>query len=329
MPVSTENVQSPGLKSDKGSWVNVQRSIGDIMVEILEHFAKSYLPLAVVRSAKQVLVYPRYVSRARACRNGFRQFGSRYPQKVLFIAGLPKSGTTWLEKMISSHPGFHDLLIPEVAAHDFTSGGSHDYELPPNMFSRFKGMLVLTKMHVPGSVHNVELLRSAGVRYVVLYRDLRDVAVSHFYYVRQTPWHPEYPVYAKLSLHEGLEEFAKRTLLAYANWIRSWHENRDPHMSLVLRYEQMLADPTAAMTNVAKHFELDSSPGTIRNIVERHSFQRLSGGRRQGQQNTNSFFRKGIAGDWKNYFTPELKETYKKSIGKFFIEFGYERDLSW
>jgi hypothetical protein len=40
-------------------------------------------------------------------------------------------------------------------------------------------------------------------------------------------------------------------------------------------------------------------------------------------------FRKGIAGDWKNYFTPELKETYKESIGKFLIEFGYERDLSW
>jgi alcohol sulfotransferase len=299
------------------------------MVEVLEHLARSFLPPAVARSAKQVLVYPRYVAQARACRDGFRQFGSRYLQKILFIAGLPKSGTTWLEKMISSHPGFHDLLIPDVAAHELTSGGSHDYELPVNMFSRFKGMLVLTKMHVPGSLHNVEVLRSAGVRYVVLYRDLRDVAVSHFFYVRQTPWHPEYPVYAKLSLPEGLGVFAKRTLLSYANWVRSWHKNRDPNMSLVLRYEQMLADPTAAMTNVANHFQLDSSPGTIHNIVERHSFQRLSGGRRQGEQNTDSFFRKGIAGDWKNHFTPGLKETYKRCIGNFLVEFEYEQDLSW
>ena len=31
----------------------------------------------------------------------------RYPQNVVYIAGLPKSGSTWLSSMFRSIPGFH------------------------------------------------------------------------------------------------------------------------------------------------------------------------------------------------------------------------------
>lgn len=297
--------------------------------KMLEQLAKAYLPPPVARTAKRFAVYPRYLTQVQACRRGFQQFGERYPQKVLFIAGLPKSGTTWLEKMVASYPGFHDLLIPEVAAYELATGDSHSYNLPGNMFSGFKNMLVLTKMHVHGSPHNVALLHKAGIKYVVLYRDLRDVAVSHFFYVRQTPWHPEYPLYAHLSAQHALTLFAQRTLLAYVDWIRSWHAHHDPAMSLILRYEQMLTDTTAMMTKVADHFGLDSSSKWINRLVEKHSFQNLSGGRNQGTENANSFFRKGLAGDWQNYFTDELKTLYKEQIGEFLIEFNYERNFAW
>jgi hypothetical protein len=295
----------------------------------LEGLARSHLPPRLARMAKRIGVYPRYVVQARACREGFRQLGHLYSQRVLFIAGLPKSGTTWLKKMIAGYPGFHELLIPDVAAYELATGGSHDYDLPANMFSRLEDMLVVTKMHVHGSPHNVELLRAARVSYVVLYRDLRDVAVSHLFYVQRTPWHPEHTVYVDLPMHEGLMAFAERTLPAYRDWVHSWHENRDPKASLELRYEQMLADPPATMTRVAEHFELDSSPDAIRDIVDAHSFHRLSKGRSPGQESSASFFRKGVAGDWRNYFTPQLKEVYKKHIGDFLVEFAYEQGHSW
>jgi hypothetical protein len=194
------------------------------------------------------------------------------------------------------------------------------------MFSRFQDMLVVTKMHVPGSPHNVRVLESAGVRCVVLYRDLRDVAVSHIFYVRQTPWHPEFPVYARRSLEESLALFAERNLLSFADWIRSWHDNADPKTTLIVRYEDMLADTCAVMTRVAGHFQLDDSHGTIASIADAHAFHRLSGGRPHGQLDTKSFFRKGVAGDWKSYFTPALHDLYTERIGRFLTEFGYEHD---
>jgi hypothetical protein len=296
--------------------------------DVLESLGRR-LPPPLARTAKRVVVYPRYHLQARACRRGFNNFGARYPQKVLFIAGLPKSGTTWLERMLASYPGFHELLVPDVVSHELSTGGSHDYELPSDMFSRFVNMLVVTKMHVHGSQHNVQTLRAAGVRYAVLYRDLRDVAVSHIFYVRQTPWHPEYPLYAKRSLEDGLALFAQRTLSQFADWILSWQENADPEGCFTIRYEDMLSDSVAALTQVASHFELDDSEAVVSSIVDANSFQRLSGGRAQGESDRASFFRKGVAGDWRSHFTQPLSDAYKERIGSLLIDLGYEQDLSW
>lgn len=290
-----------------------------------EKLAKNHLPAPLARAVKRVGVYPRYLAQRKRCRAGFLAHGDRYPQKLLFVAGLPKSGTTWLERMLSDFPGFSDLLIPDVASFELRTGGSHDYELPDNLFSRFDGLLVLTKMHVHGSPHNAALLKRANLRYAVLYRDLRDVALSYFFYVRQTPWHPEYPLYRGLALERGLERFADTLLPAYMAWVRSWRANRDPDLSLELRYEEMLAAPRETLARVAEHFRLNATPDEIDTIVDRHSFKRVAQGRDQGQQSESSFFRKGIAGDWKNQFTPRLVDLYEERMGDFLDETGYER----
>ncbi|MEM0983848.1 MAG: sulfotransferase domain-containing protein [Planctomycetota bacterium] len=295
----------------------------------LENLARRYLPPPMARAAKRYAVHARYRAQASACRAGFEEFGDRYPEKILFIAGLPKSGTTWLEKMISSWPGYHELLIPDVADYELKSGGSHDYDLPGDTFSRMSGMLVLSKMHVHGSPHNARVLKDAGVPYAVLFRDLRDVAVSNFFYVRNTPWHPEHPHYADVSVEQGLATFAERTLPAYAEWVRSWQANRDPERSLVLRYEELLADVRSRLAELAGLFRLDASDERLTEIAERNSFRSMSGGREAGQADGSAFVRKGVAGDWVNHFTPSLKDTYKDAIGGFLIEFEYEQDLDW
>lgn len=295
----------------------------------LESLARRFLPPVLARTAKRFMVHPRARKQAAACRAGFERYGDRYPHPVLFVAGLPKSGTTWLERMLGSYPGYHEYLIPDVAAHELRTGGSHDYDLPEDMFRRFDRMLVLTKMHVHGSPHNVRLLHEAGVPYAVLHRDLRDVAVSNHFYVRNTPWHPEHRHHAGRTLAEGLRVFADRTLPAYVDWVRSWMTNHDPARGIILRYEEMLTDTAGCMTRLARHFGLDDDPETIAGIVDRNSFRRLSDGRDRGQSSDSSFFRKGVAGDWRNQFTPELKDLYRERIGDFLIEVGDEEDHAW
>nr|WP_263819262.1 sulfotransferase domain-containing protein [Salinibacter sp.] len=245
------------------------------------------------------------------------------------MAGLPKSGTSWMESMLASYPGFHKTMIPEAVSYELENGGTHDYELPADLPTRFEDSLTVLKLHVPGSVHNTRVLEKGEISYLIMYRDLRDVAVSHVFYVQRTPWHPEHPEYTDLSVREGLHHFGNTLLPEFVEWIRSWDTNRDPEQSLIVRYEDLLADTVATFREVARLFELPDDADTIESIVEAHRFENLSGGRDRGDDAGDSFFRKGVSGDWKNHFTPELKSLYKKTAGEALIDFGYEADLDW
>jgi len=295
----------------------------------IKQTVKTRFPAPVARAVKRYGARPTYWLQMRACREAWKRHGHLYDQNVLFVAGLPKSGTTWLERMIASYPGFEtQVRIPEAELHELRAGGSHDYELPERVFDRFDRRLAVMKLHSHGSAHNVRVLTDAGVRAVVLYRDLRDIAVSNYFYVRRTRWHPEHRLYRGVDLNKGLRLFAERSLGAYVDWIRSWRNNRDPETTLELRYEQLLRDPMGSMTRVAELFGLDSGENRIAEIVDRHSFQRVTG-RHPGQVDAGSFARKGKAGDWKDQFDERTKAVYKAEIGGFLIETGYENDDAW
>jgi len=294
----------------------------------LESIART-LPPFVTRIGKRLAVYKRGNDQLKACKDGYAKFGHLYKQPVLFIAGLPKSGSTWIEKMVSSYNGYHEYLLPAIAKHELRTGGSHDFEMPEGMFDSLQNMLVLTKMHSHGSVHNVNILEKAGIRYVVLHRDLRDVAVSYHFYVCNTPWHPEYAFHKNQSVQEGLRIFGERMLPAYMNWVRLWRNNANPEHSVQIRYEEMLENPFKGMTKIATLFDLDNSPDTIERIVDAHSFKQMSGGRDSGAESNSAFARKGIAGDWKNHFTKDVKEQYGKIIADFLIETTDELDDNW
>lgn len=53
------------------------------------------------------------------------------------------------------------------------------------------------------------------------------------------------------------------------------------------------------------------------------SFERLSGGRSRGQENRESFFRKRIVGDWRNYLSDEMDKIFQEKAGEWLARFGY------
>lgn len=293
----------------------------------MESTSKIYA--GVARKVKHLFAYPRYVYRYIRSKRGYLGYGGQYPHSTLFVAGLPKSGTSWLESMLASYPGYQHLVLPEAVRYELQHGGSHDFELPNDTVERFEEALAVLKLHVHGSLHNARLLHEANVPYVVLYRDLRDVAVSHYYYVRRTPWHPEYEEYANRSVEEGLLHFGRTLLPEFVDWIQAWRERQHSDLSIEIRYEDLLENTEREFRKVASHFGLDSSSATVQRIVAEHSFESMSNGRSRGQQDEGSFVRKGVSGDWENHFTSDLKNLYKEKAGDVLVEVGYEQDLGW
>lgn len=64
-------------------------------------------------------------------------------------------------------------------------------------------------------------------------------------------------------------------------------------------------------------------------IIQMKSFKKLSGGRKRGEEDASSHFRKGQPGDWANHFTAEHKAEFKDRFNPVLVKLGYEDDDSW
>ena len=96
-----------------------------------------------------------------------------------------------------------------------------------------------------------------------------------------------------------------------------------------VRYEDLLERAFEEVRRLAAFLGADTSEAAIEQAVRGASFEKLSSGRERGQEDSNSFYRKGVSGDWKNYFSERDKEIYKEEAGDLLIRLGYEKDYSW
>ena len=63
--------------------------------------------------------------------------------------------------------------------------------------------------------------------------------------------------------------------------------------------------------------------------VYANRFEKKAGGRSAGAENPKSHYRKGVAGDWINHFTPDHVRVFREEFGDALITMGYESDLNW
>lgn len=170
-------------------------------------------------------------------------------------------------------------------------------------------------------------------RHFFVTRDLRDTLVSGYFSLKLS--HPEYKLDAvnamrnrlqDLELEDGLMHTLDDWVPANAEIQRSWIESDEP----LIRFEDLLADDQSILEEVLlERCELGISRRRLRRAIERENFERLSGGRSRGEEDVNDHYRKGIAGDWRNYFNEPLKVAFKERYGDLLIKAGYERDNDW
>lgn len=100
------------------------------------------------------------------------------------------------------------------------------------------------------------------------------------------------------------------------------------HPVFACGYESLLADGAPVAESLFRFLGLRHDPALIADLLERSSF-RFYAGRERGQEDRKRFYRKGIAGDWKNHFTAEDRALFKDLAGDLLIRLGYEQNLDW
>jgi hypothetical protein len=96
-----------------------------------------------------------------------------------------------------------------------------------------------------------------------------------------------------------------------------------------VRYEDLLERPNEEVERLLGFLGASADRNVVEHCVSSASFEKLSKGRERGEEDPSSFYRKGIAGDWKNHFTEEDKRIFKEEAGELLICLGYEKDLDW
>ncbi len=91
-----------------------------------------------------------------------------------------------------------------------------------------------------------------------------------------------------------------------------------------VRYEDLVARPKEEVRRLLEFLGADASEKTVDRCVSAASFEKLSKGRNRGQEDPTSFFRKGVAGDWRNAFTEQDKLIFKEEAGDLLARLGYE-----
>ncbi len=253
----------------------------------------------------------------------YRLAGNKEPQTKALVNGSPRSGTTWMLRMIASIPGYFSV-------------GNFQRDLQRYHTVRPGAVVHGHDTYTP---ELQAILQEEGIRVVLMVRDPRDQLVSRMFHVKRSQnhaWHDQMKDMnndeALLLCIEGREGLPGMDVMI--RLAQSWLDN-DAAM-IGLKYEELLADPIAQFGRILTYLGIHDTGNLAKVIVDRNRFKRASAGRKiwaagrkPGQEKTGSHFRKGITGDWKNYLNAEHIAKFKEVAGQQLIALGYEQDLDW
>ena len=230
----------------------------------------------------------------------------------ILVNEYPKSGASWAAQMLAEAIGipFPRNRLPMVRKSILHGHYMVNSGLKKRLFFWRDGRDVAVSWYYHFVVGH-ELTSKAAVEYirseigVVDVDDLETNFPRAVEYFLTAPRHPKF---------------------TWASFVDKWSGYNDVHH---LKYEDLKASPIEEL----KRATLALGGGVLSDsmaetIVEKYSFSTQTG-RKPGEENRKQYLRKGISGDWKNYFSEDLSEMFNELAGKQLIKLGYEVDDSW
>jgi hypothetical protein len=251
---------------------------------------------------------------------------------VLLGVSFPKSGTHLLDQILlgfSRAAPFSRRLHSFYAEYEGESGHKRGPEQAVRWLESLRGGDIASAHLFARPEVVARVCTSAFVPYFI-FRDPRDVAVSHVFYVTDMePSHVHHAFYRSLhdfdarlkvsilGLPDAEVEFPDIAgrFAPYLGWL-------DQPSVMKIHFEDLIHDRAGTLNRIIDHFlarvplQMDRS--------QLHESLELS-----INPSKSPTFRSGKTGDWKKYFTDEHRRIFKNVAGDLLIRLGYEKDNDW
>ena len=221
-----------------------------------------------------------------------------WPHRNLLVIAQPKSGSTWLWRMLLETPGYFRWSIRSVQRHTMKQEGFHDLDeaelrAPPAGYS-------VSKTHTSASAPNLEVLESLGRPFVVLQRDPRDLAVSWAHFVAVRPENAFHADVDGMDLRARIGFYIDTLLDRTLDWALGW-KAYDGALVVHTSYEALKADTPSEMRRITAHLGLALSDARLARMIDRHTFDKT-----RARAGGDAFFRSGTSGGWREHFDEAL-----------------------
>lgn len=222
-----------------------------------------------------------------------------------------KAGSQWLHKILREiAPNW--IVAPQVDEKQFLN--------TPLVLGAIYPTVYVTKEQF----HSVVL--PGNYRKFIIIRDLRDTLVSGYFSIRYSHAlnDERLVIWRKglenMNIEDGFLMLMDEWLPMCARIQQSWIEAGESF----IRYEDLLDKDCEILEELLiGTCEISVTPKELHEVVIANRFENLTAGRKPGEENFMKHERKGISGDWENYFTSRVTEKFNERYGKLLINTGY------
>lgn len=251
---------------------------------------------------------------------------------ILLGISFPKSGTHLLDQILI---GFSKVAPYSKRLHSFYA----EYEGESGRKRSSEQAIAWLDSLRPGDVASAHLFarpeamtRICSLHFIpyFIFRDPRDVVVSHVFYVTDMEARHVHHDY-----YQSLPDFNARLNVSilgrpdadiefpniadrfapYLGWL-------DHDEVLAIHFEDLINDRASALTRIMDHFLARTPLQTPRQLILDSLESSINPSR-------SPTFRSGKAGEWKKHFTEEQKKIFKDVAGNLLIRLGYEKNNDW
>ncbi|HZI84431.1 MAG TPA: sulfotransferase domain-containing protein [Casimicrobiaceae bacterium] len=207
----------------------------------------------------------------------------RAEKPLVVVAAAPKSGSTFLANTLRAITGLRNFRL--CAAY---STNEHDLYLPALcLMSRYG---CVSQLHMKGSFHNAELMRTFGIRPVILVRRIEDIVVSLQHDLERKAKRPTVGTgqegYSFVWQDQCTRELAEERRLDFVidlaipwfvNFYVSWHRlcEQGAVDALWVTYEEMVAGTEDTLRKILAFLGLDAQVAIPADVLGRkyHTFR--------------------------------------------------------